>query len=333
MSFAIRAFVLPLLLLPPPCAGAGEASRVPGEGFAGTWSLAATADDVGQVPQKRAWEGLGGTSGPTSRPGGGFDLPLEVLADARLLVVTDDGAKLEVVYPSGRRRSFVTDGERRYVDDGDGPADVVARRKDGTVTVASEWKRGYRLRETWEVRSNPRRLVVTAKLRGRESHEYVRTYSPPPPGAAGPIATPAPPVPPSPTPAVRLPWPPPEPPPPSSSPSTATVEPPAGPPRSVDRLAECTIRPPKGARPAELRGLAKVRQEEAGRSAISSVAPHRPAGTLTSDPEVFDGCLVWPVTLRLPALGGVQEVFVDAGDGTVVKSDFVRLAPASSGGS
>ena len=54
-------------------------------------------------------------------------------------------------------------------------------------------------------------------------------------------------------------------------------------------------------------------------------------GVISSGAEVFDGCLVWPFTLRLPALGGVQEVFVDAGDGRVVKSDFIRLGPRPAG--
>jgi hypothetical protein len=74
-----------------------------------------------------------------------------------------------------------------------------------------------------------------------------------------------------------------------------------------------------------------VPQEAAAKAAAASVAPLRPEGVITSDAEVFDGCLVWPITLRLPALGGVQEVFVDAGDGRVVKSDFIRLGPRPAG--
>ena len=57
-----------------------------------------------------------------------------------------------MTYPTGRKRTFVTDGVKRYLDDGDGPADVTALRKGTTVTVASEWFRGYKLRETWELR-------------------------------------------------------------------------------------------------------------------------------------------------------------------------------------
>lgn len=299
------------------------------EGFTGTWALAMRADDVERVPSKGAWTGLGGTTGATTRPGGGgFDLPIEVMTDARLLAVEDDGLRLRVTYPSGRVRTFVTDGSKRYVDDGDGPADVVARRREGTVTVSSEWVRGYRLRETWELRADPRRLVVTGRLKGRESHEYVRTYEPAPDGAAAAIApSPSP----APAPAVRVPW---SPAVPASTPAPAPEEPggsPAKEPPPVDRLSECTLRPPARTPPGELNGLAKTPQETAAKAAIASIAPLRADGVLSSDAEVFDGCLVWPFTLRLPALGGVQEVFVDAGDGRVVKSDFIRLGPRPAG--
>lgn len=298
-------------------------------GFAGTWALAATADDVERGSAGSAWTGLGGGTGATSRPGGGgFDLPLEVMTDARLLAVSDDGLTVRVTYPSGRVRSFVTDGAKRYVDDGDGPADVVARRKDGTVTVSSEWVRGYRLRETWEVGPAPRRLVVTGRLRGRESHEYVRTYEPAPPGALVPAATPPAAAR---TPAARLPWSPAVAAPTPAAPGTEPAAVVAKEPAPVDRLAECALRPPKGTRPDAMNGLARIPQDEAARTATASVAPLRPEGVISSDAEVFDGCLVWPFTLRVPALGGVQEVFVDAGDGKVVKSDFIRIGAAASG--
>lgn len=319
---ALSAFAASLLV------AALAPAAAPPSGFAGTWVLAKTADDVDRIPSKGAWTGLGGTTGATARPGGGgFDLPMEVMADARLLVVADDGLALRVTYPSGRVRTFATDGARRYVDDGDGPADVVARRKDLSVTVSSEWVRGYRLRETWELREAPRRLVVSGRLRGRESHEYVRTYEPAPEGTTVPRPTPSPAA----TPVVRLPWPP-------APPEAIPAPSPAGPdapapsePPTVDRLSECTLRPPARTPAGERNALAKTPQETAARAAAASVAPLRPDGVLSSDAEVFDGCLVWPFTLRLPALGGVQEVFVDAGDGRVVKSDFIRLGPRPAG--
>ena len=242
---------------------------------------------------------------PGESKSGGFDLPLEVMTDAHRLVVEDDGATLRVAYPSGRKRAFVTDGRERYVDDGDGPADVVARRKGAVVTVFSAWFRGYKLRETWELRSAPRRLVVSGKLTGRASQEYVRTYEPAPLVEPAPVPTAVP----------------------AGSPAGTAA--PAGsaeaprPPAFVDRLPECSARPPRHAKEADLRGFARVSQEAASKAAVASVAPAKATDVLSSDFEVFEGCLVWPFTLRMPGLKGVQEVFVDAGDGKVVRSEFV----------
>jgi len=243
------------------------------------------------------------------------------MTDARRLVVTDDGIALVVTYPSGRKRTFRTDGETRYLDDGDGPANVVARRKGNVVTVTSEWFRGYRLRETWELLESPRRLHVTGKLKGRESQEYVRRYVPAPPGEVVPPTGGV-----APTPAPRADTPPLE-----TAPALPAPAPDSSAPAPIfhDRLGECSIRPPKRARPEELKALAKVSQAEAGKAAVASLSSARPSGVLSSDLEVFDGCLVWPITLRYPEKGGVVEAFVDAGDGKVVKSEFIRTGPPS----
>ena len=210
-----------------------------------------------------------------------------------------------MTYPSGRKRTFVTDGVERILDDGDGPARVTARRRDSVVTVGSEWLRGYKLRETWEVWPGPRRLVVTGKLKGRESQDYVRTYEPAPPGE--PVARPVAGVP-------------------AAAPdgSPAEVAGGGGPaPPFVDRLSECSVRPPRNASPEELNRLARVTQQEAAGTAVSSLSPLKAQDVISSDVEAFEGCLAWPFTLRIPGKKGVQEVFVDAGDGKVVRSEFV----------
>jgi hypothetical protein len=293
-------------------AGGEEPSPAAGTGFAGTWALVSSRDDVRAVPGKSLWSAVGGAERPGGTgslgSGGGFDLPIEVMTDARRLVVSDDGSTFVATYPSGRKRTFVTDGRTRYLDDGDGPADVTAVRKAATVTVASEWFRGYKLRETWEVATAPRRLVVTGRLKGKESQEYVRTYEPAPPG---PVVTPTP-----------------------STPSPGTEEVVSARPADeaapvpplVDRVSDCTVRPPRNAAPAELSRLARIRQEAAGQAAIATVAPAKPTDVISSDLEVYEGCLVWPFTLRVPGRRGVQEVFVDAGDGSVVRSEFVPIA-------
>lgn len=293
-------------------AGASDEAK-PGDmaGFPGVWSLLATKDDIAAKAKKGTWDVLPGAAS-RSAAGGGFDLPLEVMTDARRLVVEDDGRTLSATYPSGRKRIFVTDDEKRYLDDGDGPATVTARRRGTTVSVHSEWFRGYKLTETWELRASPRQLVVTGKVRGRTSQQYVRTYGPAPadePAAPAEMAG----VPSSPVAG-----------PPPGAATGASIE---AAPAEVDRLGECRIRPPRRSSPEELRALVRVSQEEAGKTAVASLAPLKPGDVISSDVESFEGCLVWPFTLRLPSRKGVQEVFVDAGDGKVVRSEFVPMGP------
>jgi hypothetical protein len=298
---------------------ADEARPGGGTGFSGSWALVAAKDDVAEKTKRDGWNVLGGAEGPGGGSlrtgGGGFDLPLEVMADARRLAVSDDGMTLRVAYPSGRRRAFVTDGVARVLDDGDGPANVTARRKGAVVTVASEWLRGYKLRETWELSTDARRLVVSGRLKGRESQAYVRTYEPASPGEV--VATPAAGGPSAGIPAATGP---------AGTPADAAEG--AGGPEApfVDHLAECSIRPPRNATPEELARLVRVTQQEAAKKAVASLSPLKATDVISSDVEAFEGCLAWPFTLRLPGKKGVQEVFVDAGNGEVVRSEFV---PAS----
>ena len=305
-------------------AHAAEEPKAAGEaGFSGRWALSETKDNVVLSSKSGGWsilpggdEGSGSSGGRSTR--GGFDLPLEVMTDARRLVIIDDGTTLHVAYPTGRKRNFVTDGGTRYIDDGDGPADVTVRRKGTTITVASDWARGYKLRETWELRESPRRLVVTGKVKGRESQEYVRAYEPTAPGEPV-VSVPAPGSSASPSAGVSGEV---------ASPAVAGAAIEAAPP-AVDRLGECTIHPPRNASPADLNRLARVSQEEAGKTAVASLAPLKPGDVISSDVDPYEGCLVWPFTLRLPSRKGVQEVFVDAGDGKVVWSEFVPMGPSA----
>lgn len=295
------ALALPLALraaAPPP---APDGAAAPGTGLSGAWTLVESKDDVAAKAKKGLWDIASGMPGDSRT--GGFDIPLEVMTDAHRLVVDDDGATMRVVYPSGRKRTFVTDDRPRYVEDGDSPATVTARRKGAAVSVLSEWFRGYKLRETWELLAGARRLVVTGKLSGRASQEYVRTYEP------GPLVEPTP----VPTPVPEG----------VSAAAGAAGASAAAPPAFVDRLSECSARPPRNAREDDLRGWVKVSQEAASKTASASVAPLKATDVISSDAEVLEGCLVWPFTLRMPGLRGVQEIFVDAGDGKVVRSEFV----------
>ncbi|HKC24549.1 MAG TPA: hypothetical protein VKF32_07385, partial [Thermoanaerobaculia bacterium] len=97
----------------------------------------------------------------------------------------------------------------------------------------------------------------------------------------------------------------------------------AGAPTPVPiRRTDCSIRPPRGASGEELAGLAKISLAEAEKRAAASVAPEKVTSVISSDVEVDDGCLVFPLDLRLAGKKGVQEVLIDAGDGKVISSKF-----------
>ncbi len=257
-------------------------------GFSGTWSL------------------MSETGGALTRAA---DAPLEAVGDAHRLVIADDGAKLEITYPTGRKRVFYTDGQVRELDDGDGPAKVVARRKGEKVVVSSEWQGVRGLKETWGLFSVPRRLVVEANVTGRHAFPYRRVYEPSTEPAPTPTPAAPPPPPGAPTPAAA--------PAESATPAPVTMAAPAG-----SAKPECSIRPPRGTKPAEFAAMAKISAAEAERRAVASVAPQRVTSVIFSDLEVDDGCLVWPFDLRLEGKAGVQEILIDAGDGKVLSSTF-----------
>jgi hypothetical protein len=274
--------------------------------------LAAASREGAGLTAKRA--DLSGTwvldEGRTTRKGESSDAPLEALVDARRLVIVEDGRSVRIAYPAGRVREFRPDGEERQLDDGDGPAEVKATRTGGALVVSSKWRRGRVLQERWELQPEPRRLLVTGKADGQFVYRYQRVYEPAPPGkpeqvCATPAATPAssPRYATTPTPA-----------------PAATAEAPAPVPAAASGVKpECSIRPPKGTPGAELAAMAKITGTVAGERAGASVAPKKVSSVISSDVEVRDGCLVWPLALRLEG-GGILEVAIDAGDGKVISS-------------
>ena len=292
-------------------AGAGTPSAGP-TGLAGRWVLAEESSDnpvtAGEKPAES--KGRGGRGGSRGTTVTATDLPLEAVVDAQHLVITDDGFVIRITYPTGRIRTFLPDGEERELDDGDGPAKVTVKEKGGRhekFVVSSSWSDGHGLKETWELQSPPRRLVVEGSVKGRASFNYRRNYLPAP---DLPAATPTP-V----TPSVPTVFP------------TVVAPPPPAPagPAPTGAKPECSIRPPRGTLPDDLARMAKISAAEAERRAVASVAPLKVGSIISSSPEVQDGCLVWPFDLRLPDKGGVQEVFIDAGDGKVLSSTFESL--------
>lgn len=252
----------------------------PRTGFSGSWGL---------------------TEQTVSDPAAAADNPLEALGDARRIVVVDDGTRVEITYPSGRKRVVITDGEEREQDDGDGPSKVMARRKSAPerVLVTSKWSAGHSLKETWELLASPRRLVVAGKVDGRHTLSYRRVFEPVPD------------LPPTPTPAPT-----------AASAPAAPPGPASAPPSAPGVRPECSLRPASGLSPSELKRLVKVSLAEAQKRAVASAAPQRVTSVMSSDPEVNEGCLVWPLDLRVEGKSGVLEVLIDAGDGKVLSSTF-----------
>jgi len=319
-SFRPFLFALLAVLLVPGRPARTEEPKRSRADFSGAWTLKEeTGDKPAPVPATDTGRFLGVETGEGRRgraSGGGSGngitgLPLEAVGDVRQLAITDDGFAVRVVRPTGRQRVLFTDGEERELDDDDGPAKVVAKRKGArgeTISVSASWSGGSRLTEVWEVSESPRRLTVTGKVSGLTTYRFRRVYEPappPPPPSATPVATPSA-VSPAPAAAAA----------PTSAAAPTAVPPgaPAGP------RPECSIRPPRGTDPTDLRRMAKISLSDAQSRAVASVAPRRVRGVISSDPEVDDGCLVWPFDLRLEGEQGVLEVLIDAGDGKVLSS-------------
>jgi hypothetical protein len=279
--------------------------------FSGTWKLNEKLSvDPFDLFRKDALLS-GGNRSEEGRRGnaGADDIPLEVLSDEGRLVVADDGQRVRITRGPGRQSVLVTDGEERELDEGEGPAAVVAKRKGRKgekLLISSKWHTGREVLETWELLSNPRRLAVTTKLTDRRSFTYKRIYDPAP--DLPPEPAPAPPVS-----ALRTP--------PASTPAPAA--PIASTAVAAAAKPECSIRPPRGATQGELSRLSKITQRDAEARAIASVAPERVSSIMTSDVEAENGCLVWPIDLRFENKPGLQEVVIDAGDGKVLSSEYM----------
>ena len=228
-------------------------------------------------------------------PEGAVEVPLEALVDASRIGVEDDGRTVRVTYPSGRRRVFTTDGEERTLDEGDGPAQVRARRKDGKILVSSKWSRERALEETWEVQASPRRLVVTGLVGGRRSYRYGRVYDAAPPDTVIVVATP----------------------PPASPLKYAT---PVAAPASAEAPAPGPAPTPAGWNACT---MAKLEEPAAQEKAVAAVAPGKVLSVISSEPDVEEGCLVWPFALKMEN-GKLLEVAIDAGDGKVIYAGAPR---------
>ncbi len=97
-------------------------------------------------------------------------------------------------------------------------------------------------------------------------------------------------------------------------PSAIYAAPPA--PSAFD---DCSMKAEKVVRKATLLKTAKVKEDEAKKIALGTAGPG--AKIVKGGIETEDGCLVYSYHVKDPAKTGQTEVFVDAGNGNVLKQE------------
>lgn len=85
---------------------------------------------------------------------------------------------------------------------------------------------------------------------------------------------------------------------------------------SVASATQCSIHPTKGASNAQLASLATVSQADAQQRALARIKS--PATVASAELEAEKGCLIWSFDLKIAGQSGVQEVQIDAGNGSVL---------------
>ena len=81
----------------------------------------------------------------------------------------------------------------------------------------------------------------------------------------------------------------------------------------------CSIKPGSASRDAELQALAKISMQDARRIAQAHVKAGSDSKT-SGELEVESGCLVYSFDIKLRNRTGVEEVWIDAGNGAVLSS-------------
>lgn len=80
----------------------------------------------------------------------------------------------------------------------------------------------------------------------------------------------------------------------------------------------CSMKADKMTKKAELQKMAKVKHDEAKKIALDSAGAKQ---VVKGGIETEDGCLVYSFHVKNPDAKGQTEVFVDAGDGKVLKHE------------
>ena len=92
-------------------------------------------------------------------------------------------------------------------------------------------------------------------------------------------------------------------------------------PAPTNPWARCSIHPPHGTRAADLPALAKVTKSDAETLALKAFAATQITTIAESELEVEHGCLIWSFDVRVAGRKGIDEVNVDAGNGTILAQE------------
>lgn len=87
----------------------------------------------------------------------------------------------------------------------------------------------------------------------------------------------------------------------------------------------CSIKAKKTTTKAEMSAMAKVKEEAAKKAAIDKVNV-KGSAVSKGGLEVEEGCLVYTYDIKVPGKSGVEEVFVDAGTGAVLRVEHESAA-------
>jgi uncharacterized membrane protein YkoI len=82
---------------------------------------------------------------------------------------------------------------------------------------------------------------------------------------------------------------------------------------------DCSIKASKTTKTTDMQAMAKISEADAQKAALGAV-PASGATIAKSELEVEDGCLVYSYDVKVPGKSGAQEVYVDAGNGKILKT-------------
>ena len=82
---------------------------------------------------------------------------------------------------------------------------------------------------------------------------------------------------------------------------------------------DCSIKASKTTKMADMQAMAKISAADAKKAALEAV---KVTGVtiIKGDLEVEDGCLLYSYDVKVPGKSGAEEVYVDAGNGKVLRS-------------